>query len=154
MRVRKVIASLQAVVIGAALLALTGCVSSARLYPVNDEAKVTGVLIAKYKNYGTGSGEITVILPTGETLTGEYSTTDNSSYGFGNIYGSVYGSGGYATGSASATSVNVAGSSPGVATLYGDKGTSMTCEYFVNNLSGHGAGACKASNGAVYRIHF
>jgi hypothetical protein len=138
----------------AVTLGLAGCVSTATLYPVNNEAKVNGVLTAKYQNYGTGGGKITLTLKDGEVLTGEYTTADTSSYGFGNVYASVYGTGGSASGVGTASTVSVAGSSPGVATMYGDRGTSMTCEYFVSNWTGKGAGACKASDGALYRVHF
>jgi hypothetical protein len=130
------------------------CTSSARLYPANDAATPLGVLKAEYQNYGTGHGTITVTLPDGEVLEGEYSTADNSSYQFGSVYASVYGTGGSAYGTASGGSVGISGSSPGIASFFGSKGTSMNCEYFVNNITGSGGGACKDSKGRLWKLHF
>ncbi|MEJ2270128.1 MAG: hypothetical protein P8Y04_10195, partial [Desulfobulbaceae bacterium] len=50
------------------LLFLVACTKHARLYPVNDLASTTGVLKAKYIESGTGYGEITIVMPDGETL--------------------------------------------------------------------------------------
>lgn len=145
--------NLKIFIIGAVFL-IVGCASTARLYPSNDLASSIGMLKATYMDYGVGGGKITINMPDGETLTGEYSTADTSSYGFGNVYASVYGTNGSAFGSGTSTMTAVSGSSPGVASLYGDKGTSMTCEYFVNNWTGKGAGACKSSSGALFKLHF
>ena len=136
------------------LLFLVACTKYARLYPVNDLASTTGVLKAKYIDSGTGGGEITLVMPDGETLSGEYTTVDTTTVGFGNIYTSVYGTGGSAYGTGTATSFAVSGSSPGIATLYGNKGTMMQCEYFVSNWTGKGGGACKKNDGSLYRLHF
>jgi hypothetical protein len=46
------------------------------------------------------------------------------------------------------------GSSPGSASLYGSNGTSMICELHNSNMSGHGAGSCKTSKGAVFRLQY
>ena len=137
------------------MLFLLGCTSTkqARLYPVNDKAAETGTLQAKYVDSGAGGGEASIIMPDGEILNGEYSTVDNSTVGFGSIYTSVYGTGGSAFGSGSATSFSVPGSSPGIAPFYGTNGTMMQCEYFVSR-SGKGGGACKSDDGALYRLHF
>ena len=134
---------------------LFGCTSTkqARLYPVNDKAAETGTLQAKYVDSGVGGGKASIIMPDGEILNGEYSTVDNSTVGFGSIYTSVYGTGGSAFGSGSATSFSVPGSSPGIASFYGTNGTMMQCEYFVSR-SGKGGGACKSDDGALYRLHF
>lgn len=131
-----------------------GCASTAKLYPGNAEAQSIGILKATYKNWGTGQGAIFITLPSGEILEGEYTTVDTSTYSFGNIYSSVYGAGGSAFGSGSVMSTSVAGSNPGMASLFGNRGTTMDCEYIVNNWTGNGAGACKASNGAIFKLHF
>jgi len=136
------------------LFVLGGCTKQARLYPVNDMASKTGVLEAEYKDSGMGGGQVTIIMPDGEILNGEYSTVDTSNVGFGSIYASVYGTGGSAFGSGTATSYSVPGSSPGIVSLFGNKGTMMQCEYFVSNWSGKGGGACISADGALYRLHF
>lgn len=133
-------------------VALNGCTMSARLYPVNDLAASTGVLIAKYKSYGTQRGEMTVTLPSGEILNGEYSVVSGGSIGFGNVYGQVYSQGHVATGYATSNSFSMSGSGKGMASLFGDKGSVMTCEFLANNFSGHGHGGCKTSAGALYRV--
>ena len=143
-----------ATIVPVAMLLLCSCVSSARLYPANEGATPLGVLEATYQDNGLGRGEITIPLPDGEVLKGEYSTVDGSAYGFGAVYGSVYGTGGAAYGSATGTSFGIAGSSPGIASLFGSKGTSMQCEYFVNSMTGSGGGACKDSKGRLWRLHF
>ena len=68
-------------------------------------------------------------------------------FGHEGVRGSAFGSG-------SATSVNVPGSTPGIASLFGDKGTMLQCEYFVSYWTGKGGGACKSGDGALYRLHF
>ena len=136
------------------LVVLSGCTKQARLYPVNDKAAETGILQAKYVDSGAGGGKASIIMPDGEILNGEYSTVDNSTVGFGSIYTSVYGTGGAAFGSGSATSFSVPGSSPGIVSFYGTNGTMMQCEYFVSTWSGKGGGACKSDDGALYRLHF
>ena len=136
------------------LVLLLGCTNKARLYPANDLAAQIGLLEAEYVDSEMGGGEITVVMPDGEILKGEYTIADTASVGFGYIYTSVFGSGGSAYGTDSATSMAASGSSPGIATLLGDKGTMMQCEYFVSNLREKDCGACKSSNGALYRLHF
>src|SRR5689334_7558116 len=108
---------------------LCGCVSSARLYPANDSAIAVGALVASYENYGTGRGSITIKMPDGEVLSGEYSTVDTTAYQFGTIYS--------ATSSAMSSSVGSSGASPGTAFLIGTGGTHMDCEY-VTSVSGNG----------------
>jgi len=93
-------------------------------------------------------------MPDGEVLKGEYSLVRGGSIGFGNIYGSVYGTGGSASISGSSTSYAIPGGSPGMASAFGTKGTSIQCEFYNDNFSGHGYGACKSSNGALYRIQY
>ena len=124
------------------------------LYPVNDGAISTGVLRIEYQDnpfaYG---GPATIRMPDGEVLSGEYMTADQSVIGFGNIYASVYSGAQSAYGTSFSSVTASPGSSPGIISLFGNRGTSMQCEYFVNR-SGGGAGACKSSRGALYRLHF
>lgn len=136
------------------LLFLVACTKHARLYPVNDLASTTGVLKAKYIESGTGYGEITIVMPDGETLSGEYTTGRAINLNFGNILSNVYGTEGSAFRTSTAPSFRLSGTSPGIATLYGDRGTMMQCEYFIGKRAGKGRGACKKNDGSLYRLEF
>ncbi|ULA62617.1 MAG: hypothetical protein LZF86_40121 [Nitrospira sp.] len=135
-------------------VALIGCTRTARMYPANDLAISSGVLTARFVAYGTGNGEIEIVMPDGELLKGEYSIVRGGAMGFGNIYGSVYGSGGSMSFAGSANSYVVPGGSPGMASAFGEKGTTMQCEFYNDNFSGHGNGACKSSRNALYRLQY
>ena len=136
------------------LLFLVACTKHARLYPVNDLAVTTGVLKAKYNDSGKGYGEITIVMPDGETLSGEYTTGRAINLNFGSLLSDVYGTEGGAFGTGTSTVLRLQGTNPGIATLYGDRGTLMQCEYFVGNLAGKGRGACKKNDGSLYRLEF
>jgi len=136
------------------LMFLMACTQYARLYPVNDLASTTGVLKANYIESGAGYGEITIVMPDGETLSGEYTTGRAINRNFGNLLSNVYGTEGGAFGSGTSTSFRLSDTSPGIATLYGDKGTLMQCEYFIGKRAGKGRGACKKNDGSLYRLQF
>ena len=136
------------------LLFLVACTKYARLYPVNELASTTGVLKAKYIESGTGYGEITIVMPDGETLSGEYTTGRAINLNFGNILSNVYGTEGGAFGTGTSTSFRLSDTSPGIATLYGDRGTMMQCEYFIGKRAGKGRGARKKNDGSLYRLQF
>ena len=138
-------------------LAQTSCamtiVRSAHLYPANDLARPYGVLEATFEARGTGHGNVTMTLTDGETAKGEFSIVRGGAVGFGNLYAQVYGD---VSGSVSATTVprTMPGGSPGMASAYGDRGTSVDCEFYNDNTSGHGMGACRTSKGALYRLRY
>jgi len=127
-------------------LLISGCTREARLYPSVDSPSNVGVLKATYVDYGLGMGSIRAEMPDGEKLEGEYSTQDNAIYGFGSIISQA--------GSATLSAASFGGSQRGVASLIGDRGTRMQCEYFTNVMTGSGAGACKTSKGAIFQLHF
>jgi hypothetical protein len=136
------------------LLFLVACTKYARLYPVNDLASTTGMLKAKYIESGTGYGEITIVMPDGETLRGVYTTGRAINLNFGNILSNVYGTEGGAFGTGTSTSFRLSDTSPGIATLYSNRGTMMRCEYFIGKRAGKGRGACKKNDGSLYRLQF
>ncbi len=153
----------------ASLIFLTACGNGTiRSYSLNAAAQRNPIVEASYINHG-GRGPIMAKMKSGEVLQGEFTTqaTGGSSFGhiygqaFGRAHGSVSGPGGTAFGSAYGSSTMSGSSfgmwsensSPGVATLQGNRGTVLDCEYFVN-LTSQGAGACKSTRGGLYRIHF
>ena len=89
---------------------------------------------------GTISGSLS-----GEAFSGEYSVVTNAAIGWGSIYGTA--------GNATATSIAI-GRRFGSAVLTGDKQTVLDCEFVLNGLSAHGAGACKDNHGDSYRMLF
>jgi hypothetical protein len=93
-------------------------------------------------------------MPNGEILEGEYSIVAGGSIGFGNVFSSVYGRGGYASGVGTASSFSMSASGEGSASLYGPQGTSIQCEFVNNNMTGHGYGACQSSQGGLYRLQY
>ncbi len=133
-----------------ALCACAAQPKEARFYPTNDLGARDGMLRATYMDAGMGRGRIEMTLPSGEQLTGEYTTQDTTTYGFGSILSLVGGVSASSVGS----SVQMTGSQPGTANLIGDRGTRLDCEYLVNALTGSGSGACRSSTGAIYRLHF
>jgi hypothetical protein len=76
------------------------------------------------------------------------------SLGFGSIFATAYGPNSSTTVHGSATTYNVEGGSPGIASAYGSNGTTMQCEFYNDNYSGHGYGACSSSKGALYRMQY
>ena len=134
---------------------LTGCTieREARLYPANDEARTDGVVAAHFEAHGTGHGAVTMTMPSGEHLVGEFSIVRGGAIGFGTIYGQVYGPNGITTAVSNSSSYVVPGGSPGTASAFG-QGISMECEFYNDNFSGHGMGACRSSKGALYRLQY
>jgi hypothetical protein len=125
---------------------LFGCAREVRLYPTNSAASAIGLIKVNYVDNGLGYGKLEADLPDGEHLTGEYSTQDNSVYGFGSIIA--------LGGSSSLSAVSMGGSQRGIASLVGNRGTTMQCEYFANVMTSSGAGVCKTNKGAVFQLHF
>jgi len=126
----------------------------ARLYPINHQAAKTGIIRVTFIDTLMGQGELSAILPDGEVLQGEYTTVDSSSRSYGNIYTHISSTLGSAYGYGSTSSTTIQGSSPGNATLYGNNGTRVDCDYIANNFSRNGFGVCKTSDGALYKLHF
>src|SRR5271156_4045426 len=61
------------------------------------------------------------------------SIVSGDSANFGNIFGTVYGRGGSVSGIGTSSGFTVAGSGQGAASLYGNRGTSVECEFLNNN---------------------
>jgi hypothetical protein len=130
------------------LLISSGCSMNAKLYPVNDIAQPTGLLEAKYFPVSAGSANVTIEMPDGEILEGQFTLIEGPTANFGSILA--------AEGNASAVGVSggttSGGKFPGVGTLIGDRGTRMDCEFNRSSFGG-GVGACLTTTGALYRLH-
>jgi hypothetical protein len=123
------------------LFLLSGCVGSGTAYPTNDQAIQTGVPKVEFMRYGVGRGPVTITMPDGEVLKGEYRVISNVGIGFG------FGARG------TATAIGVGGGSPVAASALGDHGTVMTCDGAVD-LGGRGVADCETNRGARYRMMF
>ena len=137
-----------------ATLFVGGCTREARMYPMNDTAAGAGALLVKFKAYGTGHGGVEINTPDGETLNGEYVIVRDGVVGFGSIYGAAWGGGSSASVVGNSTFTSMARGSPGTASAIGNKGTTMECEFYNDNVSGHGTGGCKSSKGAIYKLMY
>jgi len=140
----------------ALLLALAGCgkgegeIVAASLHPLN-RAPEGGVLSARLANFEDFKGKITATSATGETLAGEYAISLDEPPGFGSILARsgvrkrCLGERG------PTTDLKSCGVGMGTASLSGDLGTRLDCE-FLNAPTGSGWGACRSSRGTVYRL--
>ena len=122
------------------------------LYPTGNSTSSLGVLRGELAGHGEGHGTINIVSPDGELLDGEYSIVFDSSVAFGSIFGSVYGPTGVASGSAASSSFSMSGEGEGQASIFGNRGTTMQCEFLNQNMTGHGYGACRTPKGVTYRM--
>lgn len=128
---------------------LAGCATTANFYPINPQAEKLGLLHATLHEGMLGAGTMTMTLPSGEVLKGQFSTVNGPSTAFGSGSASIGG----ITGGGFGSMVASPGSRLGFAELMGNKGTTAQCEFEANPWS-HGSGLCKFSNGAEYRVMF
>jgi hypothetical protein len=96
--------------------------------------------------YNKSSKTITVTLPSGEVLTGEYVALTNASIGFGSMF--------YGANVGSMMTVGAGGTSNAYALLTGDKGTVMEIIASYSEWTGHGFGQAKTNKGEEYRVMF
>lgn len=128
-------------VVAALLLALAACTRYARLYNLE-----TGdVLRASFKDSPAAGGMMTVTMPWGETLTGEYTVMRAGSSEWGSIY--VLGVG---TAAGSASSMQHLNQGSAIAT--GPQGTILECEFVASSVSGNATGGCRDNKGNTYRL--
>jgi hypothetical protein len=138
--------SLGTVALGVLLLA--GCESMGHLYPANEQAETagTGDLPVHMTTLETGHGTLEAIGSAGEVLKGSYEPAP-ANYDFGPIFKAVYGE--YST-----NPVHADNGTPTIATLTGNLGTSMQCEFYNNDSTNNGFGGCKSVTGALYRLQY
>jgi hypothetical protein len=150
----------QTSIVMAFALTFFGCATgpqhgAVQFYPANQEANAFGVLNGEYITNGPGNGTITINMPDGEILTGQYSIVQSGAMGFGSIYASVNNNaGGSASGFGMSRNTALETASPGMASLFGNKGTSMQCEFYNDNRTHHGYGGCRTTKGALFRLQF
>jgi hypothetical protein len=119
---------------------LCSCTGQARIYPMDDASLKAGVPTIEFTRYGTGQGPVTITMPDGEILRGEFQVTENTVIGAGAF--------GRYTSSMIAT-----GTSPVVIGATGDRGTIMNCEGAAD-VGGHGSGICQTNKNLKYRVMF
>ena len=120
---------------------LTACTDTARMYPIDPVSMQAGIPTIQFVRQGLGRGPVTVTMPDGEILKGEYQLTENASIGFG------------FSGARSATAIAYGSGRPVVISAVGDRGTIMNCEGAAD-IGGHGSGLCQTSKGMKYRVMF
>jgi hypothetical protein len=102
-----------------------------------------GMLGGHAVGHGQLHGTITVTMPDGELLTGDYSIIPT---GGGSAL--VAGPAGLVGGDAVSAGGN------GEANMRGPNGTAMTCTFQNNNMTGHGYRTCQSSPGGAYRLTY
>ena len=115
-------------------------VQQVRLYPLNETAGKTGMLVASVSDKGKGHATFSVNYA-GEILNGEAQRVPSGYPGFGRVLRDVYGDGRMPAGQR------------GMAAATGANGTYVNCEYALTAVN-QGTGACLFSNGAKYQLHF
>lgn len=112
-----------------------------RLYPLNAQANVAGLLSALVVDNNAGHGAFSVPYR-GDLLQGESTRVDASYAAFGSVYQQVLGP----------TPRNFSGRR-GIANAHGARGVNAQCEYVLTG-PGSGTGVCRFSDGADYQMHF
>lgn len=123
------------------LALMVGCTDYARVYPLDETTAKMGMPKVEFVRQGLGHGPITITMPDGEIIKGEYQIAENAAVGMGVAGGRL------------ATAVTYGSGRHFVGNGVGDRGTISACEGVVD-IGGHGFGDCQDSRGAKYRIMF
>ena len=122
-------------------LAVAACTDSARVYPLDPAAMQAGTPKIEFERRGMGRGPVTVTMPDGEILHGDYQVTENAAFGIG------------FAGTQTATAIGYGSNRHVVISATGDRGTILNCDG-VADIGGHGSGMCETSCGNKYRVMF
>jgi hypothetical protein len=122
------------------LAVLSGCADSARIFPMDDAALALGTPKLDFVRQGIGRGPVTVTMPDGEMLAGEYQITENAAIGVG------------IAGARVATAVGYGSNRHVVIGANGPR-TILNCDGTAD-IGGHGSGVCETNHGAHYRVMF
>jgi hypothetical protein len=125
----------------AALTLVAACTATGRVYPMNDLATQTGVPVVDFVRGALDHGPVTITMPNGEVLVGEYQITENAGYAVG------------FAGGQSATAFALGGGRPVAVSATGPHGAIMNCDGTAD-IGGHGSLICEMNSGARYRVMF
>lgn len=136
------------------LSVLAGCSITASVYPIAgpmSEQLPLPVLAAQVHSVHKNTGQIDMMLPSGEKLVGKWSSIapQSSSATIGALsstWTTVFGS--------SFTTANLPGVNRGEAMLVGDRGTVMEVEFFTGSGTANGTGVAKDNQGNYYKVLF
>jgi hypothetical protein len=123
------------------LVLLGACTDQARVYALDPASAQAGTPKIQFVRQGLGHGPVTVTMPDGEILRGEYQVAQNAAVGLGFM------------GTHTFTTVGVGGGSPVVISASDDQGTMINCDGTAD-IAGHGFGECQTGKGAKYRVMF
>ncbi|WP_373035110.1 hypothetical protein [Sulfurimonas sp.] len=134
------------------LLFLSGCVHKMQI--VNFE---TGTALdAKYNE---ANRMVTVVMPDGEILTGQYSAVSNASFSLGNTFGSATAYSGTSSASAYGSSTSYTLTSGGTSNAYAllrSNVSKLMMEVIVqySEWNGHGFGEARTNDGKRFKVQF
>jgi hypothetical protein len=130
-----------------ALPIISGCTMKASMYPVSGPLVDSGQakpIPVKYTYNGSGHGKITFYMPDGEVCEGEYTTVSDGEattiFAY-DQFSSYYGNG-------FSTSLK----QHGQAIAYGNSGTVLQAEYFVDSMTFHGYGLAKDNKDNLFKL--
>ena len=134
------------------LLFLSGCVHKMQM--VNFETGT--VLDAKYNE---ANRMVTVVMPNGEVLTGQYSAVSNASFSIGNTFGSATAYSGASSATAYGSSTSYAVTSGGASNAYAllrSNISKLMMEVIVqySEWNGHGFGEARTNDGRRFKVQF
>jgi MTH538 TIR-like domain (DUF1863) len=135
-------------------LAIEGGAGRFTMHPANDAAQNLGILHGEYARNDHTSGVTNILMPGGELLVGRYFTVARGTVGFGQIYSSVLGKLAFDITLFSHPNISMMKpASFGRVEFSGNKGNSMQCEFYRDDVSLNGYGGCSFRD-ALFRLEF
>lgn len=134
------------------LLFLSGCVH--KMQVVNFE---TGTVLDA--EYNKANRMVTVVMPNGEVLTGQYSPVSNASFSIGNTFGSTTAYSGISNATAYGSSTSYAVTSGGASNAYAllrSNTSKLMMEVIVqySEWNGHGFGEARTNDEQRFKVQF
>jgi hypothetical protein len=115
------------------------CSDTGRSFPLDDASLAAGVPTFEFVRQGLSHGPVTVTMPDGEILKGEYQVTNNDAVAVG------------FAGKQVATAVASGSGRPVAVNATGTRGTILTCDGALD-IGGHGTLVCQTNHGTKYRV--
>ncbi len=115
------------------------CSDTGRSFPLDDTSLAAGTPTFEFVRQGLGRGPVTVTMPDGEVLKGEYQVTNNDAVGVGFAGGHV------------ATAIASGSGRPVAVNAVGPRGTILTCDGALD-IGGHGTLVCQTNHNTKYRV--